>query len=231
MSSAERVCAVIVAAGSSARLGVDKMFVKLRSKALLAHTVAVFEDCPSIDEIVVVLAEANLTKGRDLARSERWSKVRAICLGGARRQDSVQAGLRCLSACSLVAIHDGARPLVTGQIIEAGLAAGRATGAAVAGVPVKDTVKTVDQEGFVRATLERSALRAIQTPQVFDYELIVAAYDQAGDREFTDDAALVEAMGHPVLVYPGSYDNIKVTTWEDVHLARAILRRRSKGDG
>lgn len=230
MSSAEKVCAVIVAAGTSARLGMDKMFVRLGSKALLARTVSIFEDCPSIDDIVVVLAEANLAKGRKLAQSEHWHKVRAICLGGARRQDSVKAGLRCLGTCSLVVIHDGARPLITGQLIEAGLVAARATGAAVAGVPVKDTVKTVDQKGFVRATLERSALRAIQTPQVFSYELIVKAYDQAGDLEFTDDAALVEAMGHPVLVYPGSYDNIKITTWEDVLLARAILRQRSRGD-
>ena len=229
MSSAEKVCAVIVAAGASARLGADKMFIRLGSKALLARTVSIFEDCPSIDDIVVVLAEANLAKGRKLAQSERWRKVRTMCLGGARRQDSVKAGLRCLDGCSLVVVHDGARPLITGRLIEAGIAAARATGAAVAGVPVKDTLKTVDQKGFVRATLERSALRAIQTPQVFSYELIVKAYDQAGDREFTDDAALVESMGHPVLVYPGSYDNIKITTWEDVLLARAILRRRSRG--
>jgi 2-C-methyl-D-erythritol 4-phosphate cytidylyltransferase len=227
VSSQTRVCVIIVAAGSSARLGTDKMFVKLGSSPLLAHTVAVFEECPAVDEIVLVLSEANLEQGRALAQTQRWTKLRHLCLGGPRRQDSVVAGLHCLGACHTVMVHDGARPLLTRAIVEAGLAAVQVTGAAIAAVAVKDTIKEVDARGFVRATMNRTTLRAVQTPQVFDYDLLLRAYAQAQDGEYTDDAAVVEAMGHPVVVYPGSYDNIKVTTWEDVEFAEAIVRRRS----
>lgn len=227
MTTPSKVSAVIVAAGSSTRLGTDKMFVMLGSEALLARTVSVFEACPSVDEIALVMADFNLAQGQELVRTRQWRKVRHVCVGGARRQDSVLAGLCCVRDCSFVVIHDGARPLVTVDIVEEGLAAARASGAAVAGVLVKDTVKQVDSRGFVRATLERSALRAIQTPQVFSFDLVFRAYSRIGSREFTDDAAVVEAVGHPVLVYPGSYDNIKITTPEDLELAEVILRRRS----
>ena len=220
-----RVGAVIVAAGASARLGVDKMFIKIRSRALLAYTLSAFDSCECIDDIVLVVSEANRISAKKMIEAEKFGKIRALPIGGVRRQDSVLAGLRCLNGCSWVVVHDGARPLVTHELIKNGLDAARRTGAATAGVPVKDTIKAVDSEDLVISTLERSALRAAQTPQVFDYGLLLDAYARVGDREYTDDASVVEAAGHKVVVYPGSYDNIKVTTWEDVELARVIIRR------
>ena len=156
-----------------------------------------------------------------------WSKVTDICAGGRRRQDSVAAGLSRLNHCRWVVIHDGARPLVTEDLIERGLEAARETGAAVAAVPVTDTIKVAGDDRTVRQTPPRQNLRAVQTPQVFRFDIITEAYRQA-KAEVTDDASLVEQLGYKVKLYPGSYDNIKITTLDDLALAEILWHKHEK---
>ncbi len=207
--------------------GIDKAFVQLGKEPLLAKAVTVFENCPLVDDIVIVLARRSLGQGRKLVEDCGWSKVVAVCAGGLRRQDSVREGLRRLTDCEWVVIHDGARPCVTADLIERGLVAARETGAAIAGVPVKDTIKVVSRRRIVQETPGRQSLWAAQTPQVFRYDLIAEAYKETGE-EVTDDSALVERMGQRVEVYMGSYRNIKVTTPEDLAVAEVLLRNSDK---
>jgi 2-C-methyl-D-erythritol 4-phosphate cytidylyltransferase len=225
-SSAERVGAVVVAAGSSRRMeGVDKVFTPLAGEPLLVHVLRVFEECHLVDEVVVVLSAAGLERGRELVAMHGLSKVTALCLGGERRQDSVAQGLSKLEDCCWVVIHDGARPCVTADLIERGLDEARETGAAIAAVPVKETLKVVDAERLIRDTPKRENLWLAQTPQVFRFDIMIQAHQQVKD-EVTDDAAMAEALGHKVRVYMGSYGNVKVTTPEDLALAEIILRER-----
>ncbi len=214
--------AVIVAAGSSQRMGgIDKIFAPVDGKPLLAHVVDTFQKCDAIDRLVIVLSRENLDAGERLAGQNNWDKVKAICPGGKRRQDSVAAGLGRLEGCAWAVIHDAARPLVTEDLIHRGILAARETGAAIAAVPVKDTIKLAGEDGLVRQTLPRQDLWAVQTPQVFRYDLITAAHRQV-QTDVTDDAALVEQLGYKVKVYMGSYFNIKVTTAEDLVTVRAL---------
>ena len=227
-----RAGVVIVAAGSGRRMAgadglpVDKMFLPLLGRPLLAHTIAAFEACPRAAEVVLVMGEHNLELGRDLAAREGWRKVRHVCLGGERRQDSVKAGLARLHGCDWIMVHDGARPCVTSDLVEAGLACARETGAAIPGVPLSDTVKRLDGNGRVVETPPREQLRAVQTPQVFRADLLRWAYGLSLD-DVTDDASLVERLGHTVSVFPGSPENLKVTTQVDLLLAEAILSGRA----
>ncbi|MCK5577720.1 MAG: 2-C-methyl-D-erythritol 4-phosphate cytidylyltransferase, partial [Dehalococcoidales bacterium] len=148
--TAQQVAAIIVAAGRGERMsGVDKVFALLAGKPVLAWAVDAFQQCPLVDRIVVVLAEHNLKRGRELVEKEGWSKVSDVCPGGEERQQSVAAGLSRLRDCRWVVIHDGARPLVTAAIIESGLEAAKETGAAVAAVPVTDTIKLASEEDFI----------------------------------------------------------------------------------
>lgn len=224
--SSPRIGVVIAAAGSSQRMsGRDKIFVPLCGKPLIAHTVEVFEKDALIDGIVLVLSENNLAQGQTLVREQRWQKIVAICPGGLRRQDSVAEGLSKLEICQWVIIHDGARPCLTPELVQRGIEEAQHTGAAIAAVPVKDTIKRVAVDGVIRDTPDRSSLWVAQTPQVFRRDIIREAYCQA-EGEVSDDAALVEKLGYQVKVYFGSYDNIKVTTPGDLVLAEAILRNR-----
>jgi len=207
--------------------GVDKMFALLGGKPVLARVVDTFEKCNSVDQIVVVVAEENLEKCRQLVAEQGWSKVADVCPGGERRQDSVAAGLKRLTQCEWVVIHDGARPLVTVDLIDRGLTEARDTGAAVAAVPVTDTIKVADNGGVVQKTLPRQNLWAVQTPQVFRFDIITKAYQQA-KAEVTDDAALVERLGYKVKLYMGAYDNIKITTPDDLVLAEALWQKHEK---
>ena len=223
-----RVGAVIVAAGQSQRMGeVDKVFALLDKKPILARVVDIFQKCNSIHQIVVVLSQQNLNKGKKLVAEQGWSKVSNVCPGGERRQDSVLAGLNRLSNCDWVAIHDGARPLVTDSLIEHGLEAAQETGAAIAAVPVTDTIKVAGDDQFVQGTPPRQNLWSVQTPQVFRFDIIAEAYRQA-KYEVTDDARLVEQLGYKIKLYMGSYDNIKVTTPDDLALAQILWRKRGK---
>ncbi|MFH0847178.1 MAG: 2-C-methyl-D-erythritol 4-phosphate cytidylyltransferase [Chloroflexota bacterium] len=223
-----RVGAVIAAAGESQRMeGVDKILVPLAGKLILARVIDVFNSSELIDEIVIVLARKNLSLGRSLVKGQSFAKVKGVYLGGRRRQDSVKIGLNKLTECEWVVIHDGARPLVTQELIREGLDAARETGAAVAAVPATDTIKSAGDDMLVRVTPPRHELWAVQTPQVFRFDLIQRAYREVKD-EVTDDASLVEKLGYPVKLYPGAYDNIKITTPLDLFLAEALFRRRSE---
>jgi 2-C-methyl-D-erythritol 4-phosphate cytidylyltransferase len=224
----ERVTAIIVAAGAGVRMGgIDKLFADVGGIPLLARTISAFESCPLIDQIILVASESNLERCWKLVQTHGFRKVIELVPGGARRQDSVQQGLAQVKDCPWVLIHDGVRPFVDNELIVNGLEAAREHGAAVAAVPVKDTVKVVNPDRMVRNTPNRDSLWAAQTPQVFRTEVIRDAYrDAFGD--VTDDAMLLERLGHPVKVYLGSYDNIKITTPEDLDLAECILRRRGK---
>ena len=225
------VGAVIVAAGRSTRMGgVDKTFAPMLGLPLVAHTLDRFESSPLVDQIVLVLAEDSLDRGRKLVQERGYRKVTHVGRGGQRRQDSVRNGLELLSPCDWVMVHDGARPCLDQAMLQRGLDAAAQCGSAVAGVPVKDTIKLVSPDQMVSETLERARLWAAQTPQVFRYSLLLEAHrgwprDTAGD--VTDDAAMVEALGHPVKMFQGSYQNIKVTTAEDLVIAEAFLRASS----
>jgi len=203
--------------------GLDKLFAPLAGRPLLARTLAAFEECAAVDRVVLVLAMENLARGLALAEEEGLSKVRTVSPGGRRRQDSVREGLKALGGCDWVVVHDGARPLVTPQLIEAGLAAAQETGAAVCALPAQDTVKRVDEQGCVVRTLDRRRLWLIQTPQVFRYDILLDAHERSR-QPATDDAALVERLGQEVRVYPGSPRNLKVTTPDDLALAEALLK-------
>lgn len=207
--------------------GVDKIFAAVAGKPVLWHVLQIFQGCGVVDQAVVVLNEASVERGLRLVEEVRFSKAVAVCAGGQRRQDSVAEGLKRLDGCSWVVIHDGARPCLTVDLIEQGLREARLTGAAIAAVPLKDTVKVVDSEGLIASTPRRESLWAAQTPQVFRFDLITEAH-RLVNGEVTDDASLVEALGHKVKVYMGSYDNIKVTTPEDLALAETILRMRNE---
>ncbi len=224
----QKVGAIIVAAGESKRMGgVDKVFALLGGKPLLGRVIDTFQGCSAINQIVVVLSEQNLERGRKLVAEQGWSMVADVCPGGRRRQDSVVAGLSRLSHCHWVVIHDGARPLVTMDLIERGLEAAKETGAAVAAVPVTDTIKVVGDDAIVHQTLPRRNLWSVQTPQVFRIDMITEAYRQAKD-DVTDDASLVEQLGYKVKLYTGSYDNIKITTPDDMALAEILGHKQEK---
>jgi len=224
LDSRPGVGAVIVAAGSSRRMGgQDKVTALLGGRTVLARVVDTFQDCKLIGRIVIVLGASNLEWGRRLVVEQGWSKVSDVCAGGERRQDSVAAGLSRLAGCCWIVVHDGARPLLTEDLISRGLAAAEETGAAVAAVPVGDTIKLAEG-GFVCETLPRDKLWAVQTPQVFRIDIISEAYRQA-EGEVTDDASLVEQMGYPVKLYTGSYDNMKITTPDDLALAEVLVKK------
>jgi 2-C-methyl-D-erythritol 4-phosphate cytidylyltransferase len=224
----EKVGAVIVAAGKSERMGgMDKMFASLGGQPLLLRTTRPFQQCSQIDRIVVAVSGERETMCRHLVTGPDWSKVSDVCLGGKRRQDSVAEGLKRLADCDWVVIHDGARPLVTVELIERGLEAARETGAAVAAVPVTDTIKVSDEDRTVYETPPRRNLWAVQTPQVFSTKVIGEAYEKADD-DVTDDASLVERLGYKVKLYMGSHDNIKITTPDDLALAEILWRKHGR---
>jgi 2-C-methyl-D-erythritol 4-phosphate cytidylyltransferase len=225
----EKSAAVIVAAGASRRMqGRDKLWTPLAGRITLARTIDVFQASPLIDTIVLVTSAERLAEASKLCLLENWHKVAATVAGGTRRQDSVRIGLDTLAeiapSCCWVMIHDGARPLVTTAILEAGLLAAQQHQAVTAAVSVKDTIKQV-QHRQVTATPDRSQLWAVQTPQVFSFPLIHQAHHTAiAQDDFTDDTTLLERLGHPVVIFNGSYTNIKITTQEDLLLAEALLR-------
>lgn len=218
MNKGGRIGAIIVAAGSGQRMGaINKIFAPLGGKPLLAWSVDTCHGCSLVQQIVIALNDKDLGLGQKLKEERGWSKV-VLCPGGVQRQDSVREGLGKLRDCSWVIIHDGARPFLTPNLIESGLKIAKETGAAVAAVPIKDTIKLADNEGLIRETLQRDKLWATQTPQIFSFDMITKAYENL-TTEVTDDAAAVEHLGHRVRLYMGAYNNIKVTTPEDLAVA------------
>jgi len=217
--------AVIVAAGRSSRMGgIDKVFAPLAGRPLFYHSIAAFQAAPVVDTIVLVVADERVQEARRALARFDFVKPVAVCAGGERRQDSVKAGLEALGHVDTVAVHDAARPLVTAELIEAGFEAASETGAAVAAIPAADTLKEADSDGNVIRTIARDRLWAVQTPQVFAYELLLDAYLRS-PADDSDDAMLVEANGHRVKIFLGSPRNFKVTTADDLALAEALLGR------
>ena len=227
---ARSVGAIVLAAGSSSRMsGTDKQLMLLRGYPVLIHSLRVLEDCDQVDAVCVVFSEGNIGPGKAAIAAAGLGKVVAAITGGVRRQDSVRAGLGALDAAGTesgwLLVHDGARPFIDQYMIARGLEAARQTGAAVAAVSLKDTVKQVKGDTVV-ATPDRASLRLIQTPQVFRTALLTAAH-AAVTADVTDDASMVEQNGGSVSVFEGDYENIKITTPGDMTLAEAIYDRRS----
>jgi 2-C-methyl-D-erythritol 4-phosphate cytidylyltransferase len=216
--------AVIVAGGSASRMGgIDKVMAKLRGEPMIKRTVRTFQECDAVTEIVVVTRADLILSVTSLCAG--FDKVKAVVVGGKDRQESVQNGLNALSEkVKLAAIHDGARPLITWQVIDRVIRAANTYGAAIPAIPVKDTIKTFDG-GFVGETPDRSALRAVQTPQVFDFDLLRGALGKAKAKgvSITDDSSAVELMGMKVKVVEGDERNLKVTTPMDLKIAEMLL--------
>lgn len=229
-----KTVAIIAAAGQGKRMGsqVNKQYLTILDKPVLAYTVQIFQYHPAIDEIIIVAKEDEINFCyQEVVLPYKLSKVRKIVPGGKERQDSVYQGLLELPAeCNLVVVHDGARPFVTQDIISKALAAAKSHNACIVAVPVKDTIKRVDDSEFVQGTLTRAELWAVQTPQVFQKQLLFNAYKKAREQGLsgTDDASLVENIGAKVKVVLGSYENIKITTPEDIEIGCAILANRGK---
>jgi 2-C-methyl-D-erythritol 4-phosphate cytidylyltransferase len=226
----EKAAVVIVAAGASRRMGRDKLWIPIAHRPVLARTIDAFQSSSLIDTIVIVTSQDKYVEVVELCAHETWNKVYTIVIGGARRQDSVRLGLDALAQsdkdCQWVMVHDGARPFVTETIIAAGLQAATEHQAAVAAVPVKDTIKQVI-DGIILATPDRSQLWNIQTPQVFAFNLIHQAHHSAlAQDDATDDAILMERLGYHVAIFPGSYTNIKITTQDDLLIANALLQEQ-----
>ena len=211
--------------------GLDKLFAPLGSVPLLAHSVMAFNESPFVHTIAIAASAYNLGDVQRLVRNLGLEKVGSVVEGGARRQDSVLNALREMNGSDIVLVHDGARPFVDESIIERAISTASKSAASTAAVPVKDTIKVANPDMTVSDTPARDSLWAAQTPQAFAYELILEAHSLI-DYDVTDDAAMIEAIGHPVHLFMGSYDNIKVTTPEDLHIAEAILlsRRREQSD-
>ena len=216
--------AVIVAAGNASRMGgIDKVMAELKGEPMIVRTVRTFQDCDAISEIVIVTRPDLIQPISKLCRD--MPKVKAVVAGGKSRQESVHLGLNTLSdKVKLAAIQDGARPLITWQVIDRAVRAANSYGAAVPCVPVKDTIKVGDG-GVVTSTPDRATLFAAQTPQVFDFDLLRAALKKADQDGFsvTDDASAVEYLGMKVKIVDGDERNIKVTTPMDLKIAEMLL--------
>lgn len=216
--------AVIVAAGNASRMGgIDKVMAELGGEPMIVKTVSRFQSCDAIKEIVIVTREDLIVPIMNLCA--KFDKVQSVVVGGSCRTESVQAGLRMLSGkVKLVAIHDGARPLITDMVIDRTVRAANTYGAAAPGIPVKDTIKVV-QGGVIVTTPDRSKLQAVQTPQVFDVDLLKCALREAqrDGAELTDDCSAIERMGMSVKMVAGDERNIKVTTPMDLKIAKMLL--------
>lgn len=231
----EKLIAVVPAAGAGKRLGLgfNKAFVMLRGAPLLAHCLRMLERTGMVGRAVVVLAADEVREGEKLLlryRNEYFPGLPfRVVAGGKERQDSVANALAAIPENDgYIAVHDGARPFAGKEVFARTLAAAKRCGAAIAAVPVKNTIKVIDGDGYVSATPERSALRAVQTPQIFATPLLKQAYAclAAHPAAVTDDASVVELLGHKVAVAEGRYENIKITTPEDLALAEHLLARQ-----
>ena len=222
--------AVIVAAGAATRMqGIDKIMTDLNGQPVIAHTIRAFQNASCIDEIVVVCREDQIAKIGEMKETYGFEKISAVVTGGDSRMESVEAGLRAASkATILAAVQDGARPLVTEEIIKRAVDTALSYHAAAPAIPLKDTVKVVDASGRVVETPPRDAMRAVQTPQVFDRDLLLAAWERARKEKlvYTDDCGAMEGLGVHVYLTEGSEENIKITTPLDLKLAEIVLKGR-----
>lgn len=219
--------AVIVAAGSASRMGgIDKVMAPLGGEPMILRTVRAFEDCEAVKEIVIVTREDLMGPIAELCSG--FTKIRSIVQGGSSRQESVKLGLLAFSKeVRLAAVHDGARPLVSGELIDKVIRAAHSYGAAAPAIPVKDTIK-IFEGGFIAATPDRSTLRAVQTPQVMDRDLLLGALEKAEQEgtALTDDCSAVEHIGMRVRLVEGEERNLKVTTPLDLKIAELLLEEK-----
>lgn len=216
--------AIILGAGNSTRMKSEKskLLLEIGSKTVIQRSVEAFLSVSDIDEIIVVARQQEIELYSELLEDERISFV----IGGATRQQSVKNAVETVDNAHLIVIHDGARPLVKCEDIEKTIRAAEEFSAAAVGVYVKDTIKVVDSEGFVQSTPDRSTLFAVQTPQIFNFELYKSAMQRAEEQglDFTDDCQLIELCGGKVKMIEGSYSNIKITTPDDIALAENLLK-------
>lgn len=223
----KRCGAVIVAAGSASRMGgIDKVMAPLGGVPMIVKTVGAFQHCDAIEEIVIVTRQDLIEPIQELCRE--MDKVRAVVTGGASRQESVWLGLNAFSGkIQLAAVHDGARPLISWELIDRTVRAANSYGAAAPAIPVKDTIK-VERSGLVESTPDRSRLRAVQTPQVFDFDLLRGALQKAREdgAEVTDDCSAVERLGMKIRLVEGEERNLKVTTPLDLKIAELLLEEK-----
>ena len=221
---------LIVAAGSGKRMGsnIPKQFLTLNGRTILSYTIEAFDICPDIDEIVIVTNPENIHYvTNDI--SAPFKKVKAVIGGGSERQYSVSNDLAALSQnTDIVLIHDGVRPFIDCGCIKNVISKTKKYGCCVLGVPVKDTIKICDKNGIVETTPDRASLWQAQTPQAFRYEIITKAHEQAKEDGFlgTDDSMLTERIGYKTHMVAGSYENIKITTPEDMDIGLKILEKR-----
>ena len=221
MTKKPRMAAMIVAAGKGSRMKTDcpKQFIMVQDRPILYYTISAFEHS-DVDEIVIVTSKEYVEYvKKEIVEKYEFKKVSMVIEGGAERYESVYCGLKSLNAVDYVLVHDGARPFVTPEQIKAIMAAVCECKAVIMGVKAKDTVKIINEDGYVESTPDRSSVWNIQTPQAFEYNLLKTAYDKimACECNATDDAMVVEfATNHPIKVIEGSYRNIKITTPEDL---------------
>lgn len=226
-----KASAIIVAAGTGSRMNtnINKQYLMLSKRPVLVHTIEAFDRSPYISEIIVVIHHQDRGLFEEHILPFGFRKISAVIDGGADRQASVYNGLcHVHPQARIVSVHDGARPLLTDSIISESILVAQRHGVACVGVPVKDTIKQVNPDNTVNFTPDRSGLWAIQTPQVFQREILVRVHEKAIEEGYrgTDDSVLAERLGIPVMMVPGSYTNIKITTTEDLIFAEAILKQK-----
>ena len=222
--------AIIVAGGSSQRMGFDKLLALLGDKPVLSHTIEAFERTDSVREIILVARAERVGEFEELVRQTNFKKVRRVVPGGEHRQDSVRAGLGNIGTdMKFIAVHDAARPLVTSEQIERVFALARQHGAAALAAPITDTLKRADENHFVTDGVPRENLYTMQTPQIFERALLERAYTDvaSNNRSVTDEVSAVEHLGAKVLLVPNDEWNVKITFPRDLLLAQAALARRS----
>lgn len=226
------ITAIIPAAGRSERMGKlgNKLFVEIKNKPILAYTLEVFNQCPQIDQITLVLNEKDLKLFQEkIEKKYHFKKNLLVVKGGKQRQDSVFEGLKKIDKSTLyIVIHDGSRPLITTRLINKAISDVQGTNGIVLGLPLVDTIKKVSENRIIEKTLNREKIWLTQTPQIFKKEIIIEAHQRAKKDKFqaTDDAMLVERLGYKVKMLPGSSDNIKITNPEDLRLMEYILDKR-----
>ncbi|MBI5606341.1 MAG: 2-C-methyl-D-erythritol 4-phosphate cytidylyltransferase [Deltaproteobacteria bacterium] len=226
-----KTIALITAAGKGQRMesSIPKQYLSLGGKPILAQTLQVFEECPAVDGIYVIVPQDQLDRvQKDIVEKYQFNKVLKLVRGGKMRQQSVWNGLRAIrSECSIVVVHDGVRPLIACRLIEKSIEEAQKHGAAVVGVPARDTVKRITKGKKVQ-TLPREEIWLAQTPQSFQFPLLMKAFQKAQQEDIwgTDDSFLVERLGHPITMVEGDYSNIKITTPEDLSMAENFLREK-----
>ncbi|MBR5524606.1 MAG: 2-C-methyl-D-erythritol 4-phosphate cytidylyltransferase, partial [Clostridia bacterium] len=221
---------MVAAAGGSTRMGQPKQHIRLGQHPVLIHTLLALQQVEAVDEIVLIARSEDIPHFTALAAEAGVTKLHTAVPGGDTRQQSVACGLAALPACAtLVGIHDGARPLVTADTVTAVIETAAHTGGAAVAVPVKDTLKRTDPDGYITDTPDRTRLWRVQTPQVFDRAALCAAMEAAvaAGADYTDDCQLMEAAGHRIRLVPGLDTNLKLTTPEDIRLAKALMKEET----